>query len=115
MGDEGGKGDDGLSYPSLSPSISGILSQSLVKVCGDSASCCNSHSVFSSEIGRGPSSWCRSSHCSGSAENPSPVTVDGAGSELVLVEFTKTGVGSLDWIQPELRACANGVDLKGIG
>ena len=115
-GDEGGKGDDGLSYPCLSPSISWILSQSLVKEGMVSASRCNPPSVtFSSEIGLGLSSPHKLSCLSGSTENPSPVTVDGAGSEFILVEFTKTGVGSLDVIPTELRACANGVDFKGIG
>jgi hypothetical protein len=117
MGDEGGNGDDGLSYSRLSSSMSGILSQSLerVGICGDSASCSSSlFVIFSSEIGRGPSSPRRLSCWSGSTENPSPATDDGAGSEVVLVESTKTGVGILDGIQNEFRVCVD-VDFKGIG
>ena len=118
MGDEGGKGDDGLLYSCLSILISRILSQSLVRgdmERGDSASGCSSRSArLSNEIGQKPSA-CRFPCCSGSTEGPSPGTLDSAGSELVLGESTKTGVGGLDRIEADFRARGNGVDLKGMG
>ena len=75
-------------------------------VCGDPASGSSSLSAtFSNEIG-GVFGW---------TENPSPVTIDGTGSEFVLVESTSTGVGRLDKVEVDLPAWGNGVDLKGMG